>query len=207
MRPVAAQDDSVSNPSIFSTPEKPKSAADEIEELLGGDVGEKAPENILDYLKVHYKRCLKTRHPVLHGRNLESLCSCVSANLSETMTFEQVAALSKNNPEGQFQLGRMLMFVYLPCIKQPIYNTIRDQCTGSQKNYYLMKDKSGTCQCIADRVSGKMEEYAPQHIERVTRKRPETLEPIDLLIPTLNYETTFTHESHVCIERHELGYE
>ncbi len=200
--PVAAQD---APKGILMEEDKPKTAAEEIEEMFGESEEEKALQSVYQYANDHYKRCLKVQHHVLHGKSLEMMCSCVSANMGEAMTLEQIADISKNTEEGRLQLGRMLMFVYLPCIKQPIYSTISDQCLGSQKNRYTMKNQRATCQCISERVSARMEEFAPQHIQYVLGSRINQFDPIELLIPFKSYERQHKHLSRVCIRKHELG--
>ena len=199
MRPAFAQD-------ILLEKDAPKSAREEIQEMLGGaKKEEKKPENIHQYANAHYKRCIQAQHHVLHGKSLEMMCGCVSAKIVKEMTLQQMAEISRNTDEGQMQLGRVLMFAYRPCLKDAVYSSLYGSCAYNPKYKHLIKNLGQTCRCIAESVSTKMHAYSEGHIQYIMRDRPEDFEPLSAILPLESYKRTYDHHNYICMRNYGQG--
>ena len=55
--------------------EKPKTAEEEIEELLGNQIEDKKPKTIEDYAYINHKQCVKAFHTEIHPDAIKEICN------------------------------------------------------------------------------------------------------------------------------------
>mgnify|MGYP001798203450 CR=1 FL=1 len=97
------------------------------------------PQTINDFANQYYGDCVKQGHPILRGVDLELMCGCASAQISENMTVQQMQERLENTEAGQQQRSRMLLFVYTPCIQYPIKSYTHRQCVNDPEIKFSMK--------------------------------------------------------------------
>lgn len=175
----------------------------DIDALLNNKPIVAAPENIQEYANRFFLSCRMQSHPILPRTQVEALCGCVGTKIPDVFTLAQ--ALAMDDPAGEEQRIRMLLFAYAPCIEEPIYHSIFDECMGSVENKYTMKNQKDTCGCLAAGVSHDMAEYAPKAIERNSRYNKKDVAPLSLIIDPKTYQHKLTYHNKRCTQYYELG--
>jgi len=195
-QPVLAQE------SIIPAPAP--SAEQEIEDLLGKERAKTAePQTLSEYADLYNQRCLQTQHPIITNKELRLFCSCASLNIADAMTLQQMKDAQYKTSEGFFQRTRLLMFAYAPCIAPPLYRTIYNDCATNVRNKAFMKNVHGTCDCIADDVSQRMQFISSQYIRGTIKSRTEVLNPLEFFITLGEFNRQMKHKTKVCLSIHE----
>jgi len=188
-------------------PDPAPNAEEQIEDLLGQKKeAQKKPQTLLGYADAYNQRCLKIKHPILGGKDLKRYCSCVSLNIPNAMTLQQMKDAQYKTSEGYFQRTRLLMFAYAPCIEKPLYRMIFNDCYNNVRNKAFMKNVYGACDCIANDVSEKMYAASNSYIRYAIKNKQSLINPLDILIRPDGFEQQMRHKTKVCLSVHERIY-
>jgi len=163
------------------------------------------PKTITEYANAYYKNCRKQDHPLLKGESLDILCSCTAAQIPDVMTLEQWRSMGQDNPEGQLQRNRMLMFIYTPCIKYPTRALIMDKCMNDAKVKATMRRYPKVCACLADDMALYMDENAMHTVEQALARNQKDLDPLASLLESRSFERRSEYAMSQCVKKHEFG--
>ena len=185
---------------IFVKPD-PKTGEIILDDKLEDDVTAE-PQTEEEYANAFFKDCVKQDHPILRGEHLEMFCGCTSAQIIETMSLKEMKATERDSEYGQFQRNRMLMFAYAPCLASPVREMTIDQCLVNKDT---LKDSTGTCTCVGDKISEYIQIESPEFIERCISSNSLEGDPLSQFLTsgvfTLHNKDAMTH----CVAQYELG--
>ncbi len=163
------------------------------------------PQNINEFANQYYNNCMTKATAVLNGNNLETLCTCTAAQIPNNMTVDQMKAMNTDTEEGALQRGRMLLFVYAPCIEYPTKALIMDQCVNNPDVKAKMKKPTKVCDCLSSGMADFMRESAPEHIRRALEENKTDLDPLRELMESKTFDNASRYHMATCVQKHELS--
>ena len=185
-------------PALFE--DDPETAEEQIERLLNEQ--EERPLEIYDYANRNERICKRIFHTEIHPNAINNVCSCVSKRIPMEMTVEQVKAINAGGEEGRFQLGRLMMFVYQPCLANPIARNLHAECVTDNRVKYAIYDPFNFCNCIYERMEMRIRQFSGSMLEQFNKEGKLKTDPISTLLPVRDYRPLQQHEHSVCFKRH-----
>lgn len=175
----------------------PVYAQDDLEALLNGEEP-KAAETIEIYAQRYLTSCQEQEHFALKGQSLAAYCRCSAREIPEIMTLQDIHAIETGGNEGTFQLARMMLLVYSPCLQTPLRSEIYGRCMSSVENKYTMSNQRAHCVCRADGISEDMANDAPKTIEYALQQGFDDENPLDILIDQKTYQNRWRYHYQKC---------
>lgn len=117
------------------------------------------PKDKTSLANQYYANCMAKDHPIMTGETKKALCACTSARISQEMAIADIQLLFENTPEGQHQRDRVLAYIYLPCMQQPSYDLILDNCVKTLEQTPGLTGAYNICQCLAHEMSQYTQEF------------------------------------------------
>jgi hypothetical protein len=81
----------------------------------------------------YYKNCMAQSDPRLTPDSQSALCSCTAAQMTKSMTLQDMKDLGQQTPAGEAALNKMLLNVYAPCMTYPVQDLVNSQCANDPK--------------------------------------------------------------------------
>ncbi len=125
----------------------------------------------------YYKNCVAQDSLAFNEKELEILCGCTSAKMSEVLTVEEFKRLPIKN--GKDARSKMMAFAYAPCIEYIIEDKVTRDCMRSNKLRDIIVGKSLVCGCVNDLFKKYLIADAKNIISRSTLHDPMTLNPLE----------------------------
>lgn len=164
-----------------------------------------APQSIKAFANQYFENCQKQQHPVLNGENLEMLCACSSAKVTQVMTTDNVKDMQQDTSEGQYQRNRLLTDVYIPCMEFPTQALLLDTCLKNPNVGQKMRNGAQICKCMAGGVSAYMVKEAPKYVRQALQSNPGDLDPLSTFLNSAEYQQQSQATLLACLQTHELG--
>lgn len=164
-----------------------------------------APTTIKQFANSYYKNCQKQKHPVLKGKNLELLCACSSAKITQTMTLQNVRDMAVDTNEGLKQRNRLLTEVYVPCMEFPTKALLMDSCMNDPAVGKALKKPREVCSCMSTSVSKYIVREAPNASRKALATNAKNTDPLAALLNSKEYEQQSRTYLLSCLQKHELG--
>ncbi|MEM7650782.1 MAG: hypothetical protein AAF204_01710 [Pseudomonadota bacterium] len=207
--PTHAQDLFIKKERPSASVQTPRPEEQEIMELLDQapkkeEAERPAPQSINDFANRYFDNCMKQQHPNLQGEQKELLCGCTAANIPGNMTVQNMRDMQQNTPEGATQRGRMLLFVYTPCIEYPTKALIYDRCVNDPQVRGGLKRYTQVCDCLSDGMAGFMKERAPKTVENALALNINDIDPLRVLMESKAFEEQSRYHMKNCVYNNEL---
>jgi hypothetical protein len=129
-------------------------------------------------------------------------CGCSAATIAEIMTLKEAKATARDSDYGQFQRNRMLMFAYAPCLAYPARTLVMQQCLTNKDT---LKDSTGTCTCVGDKISNYIKIEAPKVMERAINFNRLSDDPLSQLLESSELAMHSEQFMTECVAQYELG--
>lgn len=136
----------------------------------------------------YYKNCLAGENEVLKGDNLQMMCACTAAKISENMNAEDLQAMGKDTPEGLAARNKMVLEVYAPCMEFPAESLMQHRCVNTPALHGKTTDLEALCSCVAKSVAGYIARHGPAVMESALQENPENLDPMSALVNSPEFD-------------------
>ena len=161
-------------------------------------------QKISDFANIYYKNCLKQKNSTLAGYNLKMMCACSSAQITKSMTIEQVNVMTLDTPEGQIQRNRMLLYVYTPCIQYPARALLEYNCLNDSNVKAAIQNHEQVCTCLADNMAIYTKQNAPTTIAQSLVQQPEGLDPLSTLVNSSAFQRYSQSTLMSCLQKYGM---
>jgi hypothetical protein len=103
-----------------------------------------------DYANLYFKQCAGSNVAPELQNYIDLQCACTAAEMTSFMKEKDLEQALTKNPERDYQMLRIVMNAYIPCLKNSIKDFTYDQCVSGayEKGSFSNKDK--VCSCIGD---------------------------------------------------------
>ena len=132
----------------------------------------------------YYQNCLAKESPQkLSQESQEFLCACTASNMMETMTTDDIRAMSnQQDPVTARQaLNYMLINVYAPCMEYPAKDHYYYTCVTDPKTKKLGNDPSKICGCMANKVADHLSRNGKEQFKEILQRNPNIADPMGAL--------------------------
>ncbi len=164
-----------------------------------------APSTIKQFANAYYQNCKQQQHPVLKDDNLELLCACSSAKITQTMTLQNIRDMTADTALGLKQRNRLLTEVYVPCMEYPTKALLMSSCMKDPAVGKALKHPQKVCDCMSSSVSQYIVREAPNAAKKAIASNSETTDPLAALLNSQDYEQQSQAYLLGCLQKHELG--
>lgn len=141
------------------------------------------PKNLKEYADQYYADCLHLDHHILTDESRPLFCACVSANIYEVLSLQDVSDIFLRTDTGDQQRRRITKLVYVPCMAQPLNAMVYDDCMDDLNLQTLGGKQDKTCGCVADYATRF---WINQGLNVATRNRSDFIKSNDPIIQFLN---------------------
>lgn len=163
------------------------------------------PKNAEEFAKLHYEKCLERDHLALTEKSIESICSCSAANLSESLSFDEMQLMSKDTKEGKSARSKFIGFSYAPCVKYLVADLTRTDCLAGELVKKIRVGKMAVCKCAEKKMLANIDKFAADYMIQAVVEDPMTLDPIDKYLSSQNFISQRDDYTEKCI--YQLAYE
>lgn len=167
-------------------------AVKSLSEILNPDINRNAygnPQTAQEMANQYFATCNNDKMLSFSPTEKETLCACMSAHMSETLTLEEFRALKTNNAKGRDARSKALAYGFTPCMNYVMEPRVKVDCYTSKNVSNLITGKKGICECTAKRFAKHFQAEIPHVIREATRHEPMTLNPLEYYFVNGNYDT------------------
>ena len=132
----------------------------------------------------YYNNCItKQSAQKLSQESQGNLCACTASNMMETMTTDDIRAMSnQRDPETARQaLNYMLVNVYAPCMEYPAKDHYFSTCLSDPKTKDLGQDPANICGCMADKIASHLSQNGKEQFKEILSRNPNITDPMGAL--------------------------
>jgi hypothetical protein len=132
----------------------------------------------------YYNNCISKESPQkLSPESQEFLCACTASNMMETMTTDDIRALSnqEDRKTARLALNYMLVNVYAPCMEYPARDHYFNTCVNDPKTKKIGKNPEKICGCMADKVASHLAENGKDEFKEILSRNPNVTDPMGAL--------------------------
>lgn len=156
-----------------------------------------------------FNACRSARVASANPESIEALCSCSAAKMQQQMTVQELRLLLETSEDGQKQRERLVGLIYLPCMRYPVEDIVREDCLSNHELIEGAKHPVNICGCIAHRMGDYVErDNGTVHKNTVIdyRKdaRPQTI--ISRYFNSGAFRDTLKIQNRRCFNKHEHGW-
>ncbi len=132
--------------------------------------------------QAYYKTCLTKDAPMMSDENKDLMCSCTAAKMMETMSVEDVQAMSSQETAiARPAANKLIIDVYAPCIEFPARDYYYMTCVENPETSSISSRPRELCECMSDEVSGFLAENAQGVFADILDRDPMILDPMEAL--------------------------
>lgn len=138
----------------------------------------------------YYNNCLTQRDDRLSESGHKALCACSAAQMSESMTVEDIQTMGQDSPAGRMMLNKMLIHVYAPCMQYPVQDLVKADCLKDPK-IDMMQLKTGKdllCGCMAEKTGQWLATNGGSLMAELLEKNPNMADPITPVMESKSFE-------------------
>lgn len=128
--------------------------------------------------KAYYDSCMGKRDQRMSTEAQDSLCTCTSEKMKETMSVEDIRTMGRDDQAGRDMLNKMMLNVYAPCMHRPIAEMVRDQCMMEDRMQSTRMHKVDLCACIGDKMGVWFTTNGRDLMAEVLAQNPNISDPI-----------------------------
>lgn len=155
-----------------------------------------------DAANAYYENCNAQPTQGLSDKSKEYLCACTAAKMMETMTVEDVKAMSQQDASGRKAMNYMLVKVYAPCMNFPAKDHYYNTCMSNPKTKILGGNPQAICTCMSDQISNYLASDGPKIFTDILRRNPNVTDPMSALTSDKHFESFAQARLIGCINSH-----
>lgn len=176
--------------------------------LLDKDGG--VPQTVNEYANLYFQNCHKANTDTELDEYVSSQCGCTASKMTEFMDLRNMKTLFTKTQEGDFQMGRVMMLAYLPCLYDSIYEFVFDSCYYSDEMRKKMNNPRGICECyshkMGDYVASKGESFVPGFVRDGFVSSKAVANPFAHIIGSSQFNRKSRWEFEQCIMTESYGW-
>lgn len=169
-----------------------------------------APSTVNEYANLYFNNCVASAQSKDFEEYNVTQCGCTSAKMPEFMTLKNMKALFTKTKEGEFQMGRVLMLAYMPCMYDTIYQFVFDGCFYSEETRKGFTHPTKVCKCygkrMADYVASKGERFIPGLTDKGYVSAEAVPDPLGYIIGGNQFNTWSRYQLQECVMTESYGW-
>lgn len=134
-----------------------------------------------DAANAYFQNCQAQPAQGLSPKSKEFLCACTAAKMMESMSVEDVKAMSQQNQTGRNAMNNMLINVYAPCMGAPAKDHYYNTCISNPQTKLLGRNPQRLCGCMSDEVSTYLATNGPKVFRDLLSRNPNMVDPMTAL--------------------------
>lgn len=132
-----------------------------------------------EYVKIHFEKCLARSHGVLTEKEVNQICACSAANMSEVLSIDEMKSLDKKTKQGKTARSKFIGYAYAPCVKYLVGDMTKTDCLGGKLAKNIKVGKLAVCKCAEKTMLSLIDNLSAHFMIEAVRQNPMTLDPID----------------------------
>lgn len=176
--------------------------------LLDKDGG--LPQTVNEYANLYFQNCHKANKETDLDQYVTSQCACTASKMTEFMDLKNMRALFTKGQEGDFQMGRVMMLGYLPCLYDTIYEFVFDGCYYPNEMRKKMRSPRKVCECyshkMGDFIASKGEFFIPGLVRNGYDPSKAVANPLAHIIGSQDFDHQSKYEFEQCVMTESYGW-
>lgn len=151
-----------------------------------------------DFANAYYDRCQTEYTDVFTPSELQTLCTCMAAKMSETLTVEEFKVLYNRGLQGENARSKSIAFAHLPCMMYVVDTKVMRECRNEPVVRRLVTGKNTLCACTVKRYKKHIAQNA-SFISRSARiEHPMSLNPLAIYFESEEHRWQIKHLTKDC---------
>jgi len=138
-----------------------------------------------DIAQKYYNNCVAgaQKQGQLTPQNQQRYCACTAMNMQQSMTQEDLSALSYKDEKARLVLNKILTNVNAPCMQYPVHDMISKKCMTDLKN-------SGICNCLSNKMGQYTAQQAQKMMPQLLAENPNLFDPLTPIMDSQEFQQT-----------------
>lgn len=141
-----------------------------------------------DVANSYFQNCKAQPSQGMSDASQEFLCACTAAKMMESMSVEDVKAMSQQNQSGRNAMNNMLINVYAPCMSAPAKEFHYQACIENPQTKLLGRNPQALCGCMAEEVASYLTTNGPQIFREILSRDPNIVDPMSALMNDTKFQ-------------------
>ena len=130
----------------------------------------------------YYQNCLGQPAQLgLSQQSKQNMCACTAAKMMESLSVEDVQAMSGQDQNARNALNKMMVYVYAPCMAYPAQDHYYNTCVTNPDTKKLGKNPQKMCSCMASQVATYLNNNGQQVFQDILTRTPNIADPMSAL--------------------------
>lgn len=110
-------------------------------------------------------------------------CACTAMNMQQSMTQEDLTALSSHGDTARAALNKVLITVNGPCMQYPTHDLLNNKCMADVKNPAI-------CSCLSNKMGNFMKDISKRMLPTLLANDPNIFDPMTPIMESLEFVQT-----------------
>lgn len=161
--------------------------------------------------KEYYNSCMaEGTAEYITQEHLEDMCACVSTQVQQTMTVEELEILHGPDPIASERIQKKIMItVYAPCMEFTMHDVVLNTCNESQMMIDATTGWGGggtdktnkiSCKCVAKKTTEYIAKNSQEIMIEELENDPFTLNPNSLILFSDKFRTQMQNATIECVK-------
>lgn len=136
----------------------------------------------------YYKKCAAKQSDVFSEEQIETLCACSSAKMSQNLTIRDFNNLEKPNRAGREARGKAIAYGYVPCMQYATDELVTRDCRKDKNLKPVLAGKRTVCKCTLDKFNEYLNLNGTSIIMNSLKYKPMTMNPLEHFFSDTHYK-------------------
>ncbi len=143
----------------------------------------------------YYQTCVSNsqQDQVMKPETKKVLCQCTALHMQQSLTIEDITAMSGNDQPARNALNKMITGVYAPCMEFPVRDLIAGSCDKEVKNPKV-------CSCVSDKMAAFTTREANRLLTEVFAKNTNITDPMGAIMETEEFKNQEKQMAMACAQ-------
>lgn len=110
-------------------------------------------------------------------------CACTAMNMQQSMTQQDLTALSSHGDTARAALNKVLISVNGPCMQYPTHDLLDNKCMADVKN-------SAICSCLSNKMGNFMKDISKRMLPALLANDPNIFDPMTPIMESPEFVQT-----------------
>lgn len=135
--------------------------------------------------KKYFDNCVMgaQKEGTMTPENQQRYCACTSLNMKQSMTQEDLAALSAQGDVARAALNKVLTHVNGPCMQYPTHDLLHKKCMIDLK-------RADICSCVSNKMANFMKDISGRMLPQILASNPNVFDPMTPIMETPEFVKT-----------------
>jgi len=147
----------------------------------------------------YYKTCVTQESAKFNEAQMETLCACSSANMSQNLSIQDFYDLEKPTKAGRDARGKAIAYGYVPCMNYVTDDVITRDCRTDPQMKSVVAGKKAVCKCTLNKFNDYLGRNGTSIIMDGLKYEPMTMNPLDRFFSQRNYKSVLRNYIKKCV--------